>query len=364
MAYWTGKGRDTMSWGGILEAGYFLGDGSLLTNLPGVTASASGTTLEGYGISFSGTKIFGTTGSFVNLQSAVITTISGAGVAVSGAIPILQNNKLALSGGTMTGSIVLSENDINRLRAIKFTRTSTSNQDLGWMNYLDSTNGLSLGNNSTQDPISFVTNTNLVKMFISNAGSVGIGTVTPHTILDVVGNINATGSIIAPNITSISGAGVTVSGAYVTTSGALVTQTSRLTTVSGAGVTVSGALYGLSGGVVSNYNKYVTTSGCLYVVSGAGLAVSGAYVATSGALYAHRITAGSHGVSGTNFAGYGVSWSGTNVYGTTISGATIITGECPTSGIATVLNCVYWSGTTPLTASNFPIGTLYIEYSL
>jgi hypothetical protein len=256
MAYWTGKGRDTISWGGIIEADKFLGDGSLLTNLPIGSITVSGIVGTLQQVTDTGSV---TTNSIYaeNCFGNNITVISGAGVALNDSFVVVSGAYVTTSGAMVT--------DINNLSVV--SGAGVTNKD---------------------------------------------------------------------NIEIVSGAGVVVSGA-------LVTDINNLIVVSGAGVAVSGEL--------------VTLNNSFVVTSGAGVVVSGAY-------NTHALFPGSHGVSGTSFNGYGVSWSGTNIYGSVVSGAAMITGECPTSGIAQVLNMVYWSGTTPLTASNFPIGTVYLEYSL
>jgi hypothetical protein len=225
MAYWTGKGKDTIEWGGTLEATYFKGDGHLLTNIPGVTGSYLS----------SGDNI-----SLLNNDAGYLTSVSGG-------IGTLQQ--------------------------------------------------------------------------VTDAGS------------------ETTNSIISPNITGISGALVTLTNSYIVTSGALL------------GYQVSGN-YQISGNYQASgnyqYSGAYQVSGLyqssgLYQASGT-YAPSGAYVVTSGALYSHTI--GSF-----------------NPHGTTLYQTTLIVGSQITSGLAAVLNMVYWSGTTPLTAGSFPVGTIYVQYT-
>ena len=126
-------------------------------------------------------------------------------------------------------------------------------------------------------------------------------------------------------------------------SGALVTDIANLTAVSGAYVATSGATLVISG-------NYVTTSGTLVTLSGTGVTVSGA-VAT-------------HIADNTQaHSDYLLNNANDSTTGSLVAVGYTLTGDNVGSEIGYVGMMVHGSIATPPTASDFPIGTLYVQYT-
>lgn len=172
---------------------------------------------------------------------------------------------------------------------------------------------------------------------------------------------------IRSNISTISGANKITSAAYMThaasgaihfISGAIYTEINtkatsgavyaRINTISGALDThiSSGSIHFTSGAIYSAIgNKFNETSGSLTYTN---------YQITSGAYIAHAAD---------NSDPHGATLTQTNITGTNISGALFVTADYTTASGAYVADCVYTSGALGAIASNYPIGTLWIQYT-
>ena len=142
------------------------------------------------------------------------TTLQQGGVGVSTLITnALSSSYLPLTGGTLTGQLILSTASGNNPLYITSTSTTANNciqiKNNSTFNVYIGVGGTALGGNYANNffiesaSSSIVLNTNgrgsasTPNMIVHSTGNVGIGTTNPQYLLDVNGTLNTTGAITA-----------------------------------------------------------------------------------------------------------------------------------------------------------------------
>jgi hypothetical protein len=316
---------------GVVTASAFVGDGSLLTNLPStgggssqwVTTSAGIHTLSNVGI--------GTTNPTVKLDvlgNVNVTGVITASVGVNAPFFINEstddNNYYNIPFMTQTGvggnAYRLLQVDNGGIRfnpGINALETQVVTSGVNGLLYL-------LTNNATKIGI----------VISPNNGEVGIGTTNPIAKLDVLGNANISGVITASsfsgNASSATYASSSGIATYATTAGIATYATSSgiATYASTSGI----ATYASSSGVstyssVAGISTYATTAGIATYATTSGIAT----YATSSGIATYASTSGIATYASTAGVSTYASTAGIATYATTAGIATYAT----TSGIAT-----------------------------
>lgn len=146
--------------------------------------------------------------------------------------------------------------------------------------------------------------------------------------------LKATHDSLSSNFDTLSGAHASLSSNFDTLSGAEASLSSNFDTLSGAHTSLS-----------SNFDT----------LSGAHTSLSSNFDTLSGAYATHAADASDP---------HGETLTQTNIAYTACSGATLqVTGDHTSSGALRVVNVLIGTAATPLTASNFPQGTIYLQYT-
>lgn len=178
---------------------------------------------------------------------------------------------------------------------------------------------------------------------LTQTGIVSSGVISGSTIIAtkisgaaIVGAVISGTSVIATNLSGVSIRGGTISGSTMST------------------VNFSGSF--VKAGTLSGVTIYTTNFSGSCVKTGT---LSGSSILTntfSGSFVNAGVISGSDIRINT--------FSGSQLYGGIISGGAIsILNDVTVSGAAYVLNTIYGTDATPPTASNYPIGTIYIRYN-
>jgi hypothetical protein len=264
---------------GIITASYFVGDGSLLTNLPGsgnsgyantagiatyaTTAGVSTSVIGGIAsvtqLNVSGISTF-TNGPILvgtstetgiagqNLQLTGSAYIAGDSNSIALGIGITNNTvypvDIRLSGGTTVAMLRLAPTTNTRSATILYGNLGSSNMITGVANNVGATQAISgltayagvVGMTAGTSPLVLVTNA-LERVRVIDTGLVGIGTTNPTSKLTVQGDTLVSGVVTASSFSG-SGASLTgiIAGVGIKTSGGTVGTGATILDFRGTGI--------------------------------------------------------------------------------------------------------------------------------
>jgi len=345
MAGWTCSDKEKICWDGTICADSFTGDGSQLTGI--AAGGGGGTTLWASAANVIYPKAVGQTISGANLHTTGNLTLGGTvdGIDIAGqAVFVIANTTHRGSSGASHSEVVGCSGAITTHVAdtdIHFTSGAIYTYADGIAGGYSEASGASLYTSYQITSGALATTSGALKTDIGNNAT---------NIATVSGALNTTSGALKIDIANrySESSGALLWTTYQITSGALATTSGALKAdiqlVSGAYTThaASGSIHYASSAIYTEIDTKFSES------SGAGLYT--AYQSTSGAYISHAADSSDP---------HGATLTQTNLKFT--SGA--ITGDGDTLSGARLQNIVIGTGATPPTASNFPRGTIYVQYT-